>query len=133
MSRPRQERGARGTTVRVDCEAGRRLGCASFCCRMIVRLDADEGDPRRPDLVGKRCLDKDPVDGLCVHFERSSGRCGIWERRPRICREYDCNGDTLLQVVLRDGFRSLTELVRARVPPASEWKRIPHLADDEAG
>ncbi|MDH5676193.1 MAG: YkgJ family cysteine cluster protein [Myxococcales bacterium] len=105
--------------VRVDCDQGRRLGCASFCCRLLVQLDPGERDPGRPGAGDKHCLDKDPRSGLCVYFDEPSGRCSVWERRPRVCREYDCNSDPHLQRVLKEGFVSLTRLVLAsELPPA---------------
>lgn len=120
-----RRRSAAGVTV--DCEVGRRLGCATFCCRLIVRLQAeDAGSPAAPD-PRKSCLDKDPEDGLCVHFDRSRGLCRIWRDRPSLCRAYDCNHDPLLQVVLRDGLTSLTDLVRATTPPRESWVQIPYV------
>jgi len=106
-----------GETVLVDCDAGRRMGCASYCCRLIVRLRVGEHDPGKPEQRDKHCLDKDLRDGLCVYFERGSGRCSVWERRPRTCREYECNSDPLLQVVLREGYSSLVRLALASDPP----------------
>jgi hypothetical protein len=126
------------TGVRVDCEAGRSLGCASFCCKLVVRLAALEPDPGNPGDTRKRCVDKDPADGFCVYFERETSRCGVWAQRPGLCREYDCNLDPLLQVVLRDGFHSLTELVRSIPPDPCQWRSVPYLcdqsrSDNEAG
>lgn len=110
------ERDAKPTTV-LDCDEGRRLGCATFCCRLIVRLDPDDVQ-LDPEGRRKNCVDKDPVDGLCVHLDRETMRCSIWERRPRVCRAYNCNEDPQLQVVLRDGFKSLRVLVTTPLPPA---------------
>ncbi len=100
-----------GAAAILDCDEGRRLGCATFCCRLIVRLTAEE----RGTIAGRpsgSCLDKGP-DGLCEHLDRATHRCRIWQRRPEVCRSYDCNDDPLLAVVLRDGFSTLTRLVRA--------------------
>jgi len=108
----------------VDCDAGRALGCATFCCRLIVRLRPGEPHPTHPN-ERRSCIDKDPHTGLCVHLDRQSQRCRIWERRPKICRAYDCNHDPSLQVVLREGFRSLTQIAFADAPPESEWRRVP--------
>jgi len=97
----------------VDCEAGRRLGCRTFCCRLLVRLTEEErarGVPGVEPAMG--CVPKD-ADGYCIHFDRKMRRCGIWDQRPRVCRDYNCNNDGLLQVVLRRGFTSLTDLVTA--------------------
>ena len=116
-------------TVLVDCDQGRRLGCASFCCRLIVRLGPHEKDPGRPDCGKKSCVDKDLEDGLCVYFDRSSGRCAVWEDRPEICRTYDCNRDPLLQIVLCQGFHSLRQLVTAPAPGrGSPTGRVPYIA-----
>lgn len=107
----------------LDCEAGRAMGCRSFCCRLIVRLKKGEALPGHEP--GKKfCVDKSPSDGLCVYFDRESGRCEIWDERPTICREYDCNYDPLLQVVLRDGFHSLLQLVSAPRPDTEH--RVPY-------
>lgn len=115
-------------TVVLDCDAGRRLGCASFCCRLIVRLGPAERDPEHPE---KSCVDKDPADGMCVHFDRETAGCAIWDERPALCRAYDCNHDPLLQRVLRYGFRSLTELVTMPPPePESERLAVPYIEAD---
>jgi hypothetical protein len=111
----------------LDCEAGRAMGCASFCCRLIVRLRPGEREPRASDGVHKSCVDKEPESGLCVWFDTPSGHCKVWNERPGICREYDCNDDPLLQVVLREGFSSLVALVHAALPSDGERKRVPHV------
>lgn len=107
----------------VDCDEGRRLGCGTFCCSKIVRYAPDEVVV---DAMGRRkaCVDKDPNDGRCIHLDRERFACGIWEQRPRVCREYDCNHDPLLQIVLRDGFRSLIGAVHAE-PATGPKRRVP--------
>jgi len=109
--------------IEVDCDEGRRLGCGTFCCSLIVRYAHDEVVV---DEVGQRksCVDKDPADGMCVHLDRQRFCCAIWSSRPRVCRQYDCNADPLLQIVLQDGFRSLVAAVRAD-PPAGPRRRVP--------
>jgi Fe-S-cluster containining protein len=118
----------------IDCEAGRRLGCRVFCCRLLVRLDPEEREPRSDGLAEKGFVDKDP-DGYCVHFDRERGLCRIWARRPRVCREYHCNSDFLLQIALRQDFRNLAELVKAAARayiPREQYLRIP-LRDETSG
>jgi uncharacterized protein len=94
----------------LDCSEGQRLGCCSFCCSLIVRLRPGEYDPTRPEAQ-KRCIDKDPDSGVCIHLSCNDGRCRIYRQRPSICREYDCRSDPLLRVVLVDGFEGLVKLV----------------------
>jgi len=97
-------------TVYVDCEAGRRMGCATFCCRLLVRLKPHEREEANgPGIVAKGFVDKDG-EGLCVHLNRQTWACEIWEQRPEICREYDCNSDFMLQIVLREGFTNIADV-----------------------
>jgi len=106
-------------TVIVDCEAGRRMGCATFCCRLLVRLKPHEMDKPKGHAAVKGFVDKDE-QGMCIHLNRENGRCEIWEKRPEICREYDCNQDFLLQIVLRDGFTNIADIackaIKAYIP-----------------
>lgn len=90
----------------VNCTEGRRLGCQTFCCRLLVRLEPDE---RGPDNHGT--VEKSP-DGYCVHLDREKHLCHIWDQRSRACRGYTCNGDFLLQVAVRNKFSNIAELVR---------------------
>lgn len=96
--------------VCLDCDEGRRLGCATFCCRLIVRLTEAERERGVPGVErGMNCVPKAP-EGFCIHLDRTTSQCRIWSERPRVCREYDCNQDALLTVVLKSGFRSLVQL-----------------------
>ena len=111
----------------VDCEAGRRLGCNTFCCRLLVRYDADERPPAAPGETAKGCVDKAP-DGLCVNLDRTTYRCAIWQTRPRVCREYDCNTDYLLQIALRVGVTNIVQLSRDAMAtniPRDQWLTVP--------
>lgn len=75
----------------VDCSKDREMGCQTFCCRLLVRLDDDERMADGLNFVGKG------ADGFCKHLNRENHLCAIWERRSRVCRGYDCNSDFLLQ------------------------------------
>jgi hypothetical protein len=111
----------------IDCDAGRRLGCNTFCCRLVVRYAEDERPPSPDGTTAKGCVDKAP-DGLCVHIDRITHRCGIWDKRPRICREYDCNTDYLLQIAVRVGVTNIVQLSRdalATKIAEAHWVTIP--------
>lgn len=116
----------------VDCEAGRRLGCCTFCCHLLVRLDPEERQPSDNELPEKGFVDKDE-HGCCVNMDPGTHRCRIWKDRPRVCREYDCNGDILLQVVVRDGFTTLAQLVKKAAQsyiPKETFIRVPPVAEE---
>lgn len=115
-------------TKLVDCEAGRRMGCATFCCRMLVRLQPEEMEECEGGIK-KGFVDKDP-EGYCVHIDRKTGKCNNWENRPKVCREYECNSDFLLQVVIREGFINIAELAKASVNvliPKESYIHIPMI------
>jgi hypothetical protein len=110
----------------VDCDIGRELGCSTFCCRLIVRLAPGEREPGAEGRSDKHCVDKDLKSGWCVHLEPTTHACKVWSGRPRVCREYDCNTDPLLQVVLEHGFVDLTTLVKSRRTSTSPVRRVPY-------
>jgi Fe-S-cluster containining protein len=91
----------------IDCAAIIPI-CKSRCCTLSVYCsaqDLDEGvvkwDYSRPYRLRKR------EDNYCVHSEPQTGRCGIYEKRPAVCRTYDCRKDKRIWVdfdkrILRD-------------------------------
>lgn len=114
----------------IDCDMGRRLGCNTFCCRLLVRYYEDERPPSVDGSTPKGCVDKAP-DGLCIHLDRATQRCGDWDKRPRVCREYDCNTDYLLQVAVRMGVKNIVQLSKDSLTlqvPRTDWVRIPGCA-----
>ncbi len=122
-------RKANGDVV-IDCEAGRRLGCKTYCCCLLVRLEENERVPSTDGLPPKSFVEKDP-SGYCIHLDRETSRCRIWDQRPKVCRDYDCNSDILLQIVLRDGFNSLITLVTATPPPSYKPRiKIPSIESE---
>ena len=99
----------------LDCDAGRKLGCKSFCCRLLVRLEEyerNEVDPATNRVKGY--VDK-KENGTCVHQDEQNGLCLNWENRPKICREYDCNFDKLLQVVFKSSSQRISDWMKESV------------------
>jgi Fe-S-cluster containining protein len=77
----------------IDCASIMPI-CKSRCCTLTVFCSAQDLDERvvqwdysRPYRIRKR------EDDYCVHSEPQTGRCGIYERRPAVCRSYDCRQD----------------------------------------
>ncbi|MGB5830620.1 MAG: YkgJ family cysteine cluster protein [Thiohalocapsa sp.] len=76
-------------TLDINCE-----NCAAVCCRLEVLCITDTGVPEwytRPSENGVRCMDR-LDDGWCVALDRVNMCCGIYERRPLICREFEMGG-----------------------------------------
>lgn len=116
----------------VDCEEGRRLGCNTFCCRLLVRLKTHEMEPSDGSTAAKGFVDKDEK-GYCVHINKETWMCENWDNRPEVCREYSCNDDPLLQTILKDGFTNIAEVAKCSVAnpiPKEQHKFIPKLGEN---
>jgi hypothetical protein len=73
--------------------------CKARCCTLTVYCSAQDLDERvvqwdysRPYRIRKR------EDDYCVHSEPETKRCGIYDKRPAICRTYDCRDDKRIWV-----------------------------------
>jgi hypothetical protein len=78
-------------TKTVTGEANVPCGTCTACCRTYnaVVLQPDEPTEGLKLVPGKRQLQKQ-ADGMrCVHL-MADGKCEVYERRPRACRDYDC-------------------------------------------
>ena len=117
-------------TALIDCDAGRALGCKSFCCRLLVRLEEHERhevDPVTNRLKGY--VDK-KGNGRCLHQDDETGLCDNWENRPKICREYNCNHDNFLQTVLRSKGKSISVWMKESVTNIIEkedYQYVPNI------
>jgi Fe-S-cluster containining protein len=84
---------ADASPAQVSCER-----CAAVCCRLEVLCITDTGVPRHlvephdHGVEAMRRLD----DGWCAALDRASMRCGIYARRPLICRELEMGGPDCL-------------------------------------
>lgn len=116
-------------TALVDCDAGRKLGCKSFCCRLLIRL----GEHERHELCPSTNRLKGYVDkkenGRCVHQDDETGLCGNWENRPTVCRQYNCNDDHLLQVVIRSKGKGIADWMKESVQVIIEKKDYIYIPD----
>src|SRR5262249_9109472 len=77
------------------------VDCRVPCCRFLeVPLDEDEAGSGTYGFTRARAgvavLVRDDRTG-CVYLR--DGRCSIYERRPRVCRTFDCTGDTRFELL----------------------------------
>ncbi len=86
------------TLPRIDCENRIPL-CRAACCAMRFALspqDLEEG-VMRWDL-SQPYVNRLGLDKRCVHQDRASLGCTIYEHRPGVCRVYDCRMDARIWV-----------------------------------
>ncbi len=77
----------------VDCAAIMPI-CKARCCKLTVCLSRQDLDER--EIVwdyGKPYQIRKKEDGYCAHNDPQTHGCGVYQRRPAICRSYDCRQD----------------------------------------
>jgi hypothetical protein len=77
----------------IDCETRIPL-CKARCCMLSFELtaqDLDEGVVRW-ELLEPYVIRHD-ADGYCTHLDRASSGCTIYDKRPAVCRGFDCRHD----------------------------------------
>lgn len=87
---PEEDKYAFDKNPGIDC--GDRLkACKAICCKIpfaLSRQDVEEGVVRwefgRPYLIAHG------NDGYCVHLDRKTYQCAIYDQRPVPCRGFDC-------------------------------------------
>jgi hypothetical protein len=82
----------------IDCASILPI-CKARCCRLTVCLSSQDLDERvmvwdyaKPYQIRRK------ADGYCTHSEHETGRCGVYQHRPAICRTYDCRQDKRIWV-----------------------------------
>lgn len=79
---------------KIDCASLMHL-CKARCCRLAVALDfTDLDDGLRWEYSRPYELRRRQSDGYCVYSTPSTHRCEAYDKRPSICRSYDCRQDT---------------------------------------
>ncbi len=83
-----------GPLPQIDCASLLHL-CKGRCCSFTVFCSAQDLDERvvqwdysRPYRIRRR-----DEDGYCVHSEPNTHHCNIYDKRPAVCRTYDCRND----------------------------------------
>lgn len=77
----------------VNC-AERMHICKAVCCSLRFPLSSEEIEAGkvRWDL-GHPYVIRHTAEGWCVHNDRNTGGCGVYEDRPKLCRRYSCRDD----------------------------------------
>jgi Fe-S-cluster containining protein len=79
--------------VEVNC-AERMHICHAVCCELDFALSGEEIERGvlRWDM-GRPYVIRHEDDGLCVHNDRATGGCQVYDDRPTPCRRYSCATD----------------------------------------
>lgn len=112
-----------GEAVEVDC-AARMHVCQAACCSLPFPLSAEEveaGDVKWD--LGHPYVIRQTDEGYCVHNERSTGGCDVYDKRPGVCRGYSCAEDDRIwldfdNMVLNEEFLQTRRRPNFRFTPA---------------
>jgi Fe-S-cluster containining protein len=81
------------TEVEVDCDARMPI-CKAACCSLPFPLSADEVEAGKVKWdLGHPYVIRHSEAGYCVHNDRSTGGCDVYDHRPGVCRGYSCAED----------------------------------------
>lgn len=78
--------------AKIDCEKRIHI-CRAACCALAYALSPQDIREGIRWSLGKPFMNVRGEDGYCVHLERGTFRCSIYEHRPAVCRQYDCHND----------------------------------------
>lgn len=68
--------------------------CKAICCRLHFALSAEEVESNQVKWdLGQPYYIRQDSTGCCVHKDKNTNTCGIYENRPVICRAYSCATD----------------------------------------
>ena len=78
------------------------VSCKASCCRLEVMIMGGEDDVpfelTEVDRWGGRVMAR-LDDGWCAALDRDTMLCGIYERRPTVCRDYRVGGSDCIPPV----------------------------------
>jgi len=89
-----QDKYALAELPEIDCHTRLHL-CKARCCALSFALSFQDLNERVVQWdYGRPYHIKQRADGYCTHNNCATRACEIYERRPAVCRSYDCRSDT---------------------------------------
>jgi Fe-S-cluster containining protein len=78
--------------AKIECE--KRLPmCRAACCALTYALSIQDINEGIRWSLGKPFMNARKTDGYCIHLQRDTLTCSIYEQRPSVCRQYSCRND----------------------------------------
>lgn|GEM_PF-1870901 len=108
--------------IPVDCSARLPI-CKAVCCSLRFPLSAAEVEAGAVKWeLGHPYVIRHSSVGFCVHNDRATGGCTVYEDRPQVCRRYSCADDGRIwkdfgNMVLNEEFLSERAPQRFRFTP----------------
>jgi Fe-S-cluster containining protein len=101
--------------VPVDCGARMHI-CKAICCSLRFPLGPSEIESGKVSFeIGHPYVIRHSQQGYCVHNDRATGRCTVYENRPQVCQVYSCATDKRIWADFENMILN-EEYLRERVP-----------------
>jgi len=78
--------------ARVNCEKRTHI-CQATCCTLTYPLSLRDINQGIRWSLARPFMNAREPDGYCIHLQRDTLKCAIYEQRPTLCREYSCLND----------------------------------------
>jgi len=80
-------------TVAVNCEERMHI-CKGICCKLNFALTPEEVESRELKWeLGHPYFIRHEKSGYCSHRDEQNQCCGVYNKRPAVCRTYSCRDD----------------------------------------
>jgi hypothetical protein len=76
----------------INCDNRKHI-CRAACCTFAYALSLQDIHEGIRWSLGKPFMNAKEPDGYCVHLNKDTLACSIYERRPAVCRQYSCRND----------------------------------------
>jgi Fe-S-cluster containining protein len=105
----------------IDCPSLMHL-CRGRCCTLHFPLSKQDLGERvvKWDYLNPYIIRQRESDGYCVHNDPTTHGCSVYERRPAVCRTYDCREDRRIWVDFEKKIPAIDPALEPRNAP------VPH-------
>lgn len=80
-------------TVPVNCEERLPI-CKAVCCKLNFALSPEEVESRELKWeLGHPYFIRHEKSGYCTHLNEAKQCCGVYNKRPSVCKNYSCEND----------------------------------------
>lgn len=102
----------------VDCEARIPL-CRGRCCTLHFPLSKQDLDERvvKWDYLRPYIIRQSETDGYCVHNDRATKGCTVYEWRPAVCRTYTCKNDKRIWIDFEKRIPAIDPALEPKIAP----------------
>jgi hypothetical protein len=109
--------------AKIDCDKRVHL-CRGACCALTYALSLQDIHEGVRWSLGQPFMNARGEDGYCVHLQRDTLKCSIYEHRPVVCRHYDCRNDRRIWLDFDNAIINPALFGQVNSPPTEETTEV---------